>query len=227
MPQFFMMKRICRKAKSYLEPFGASLRAKKLNNTDFTIISNNCWGGKCYEYFGLPKMSPTVGMYIFAEDYIKLIQDLRRYMSMELKMIPAEQSRYSEELRKKEQLHVPVGVLGGDIEIVFLHYKDPEIAKEKWDRRVNRINWDNLIIKFSYMNFCNDSHIHQFEKIQGIKKFCFSGKSFPEYPDVYLVPGNADGQVDNDTFYWNRYIDVLSLLNAPQTGIKDMHITKD
>ncbi len=28
-----------------MNPLLGSLRRKKLNNTDFTIISNNCWGG--------------------------------------------------------------------------------------------------------------------------------------------------------------------------------------
>ena len=227
MGQFSLKERILRKVKSYIEPLTVSLRRKKLNNTDFTIISNNCWGGMCYEHFDLPKMSPTVGMYIFAEDYIKLIGDLRRYMSMDLKMIPAEQSRHAEELRRREQLHIPVGVLGGDIEIVFLHYKEPELAKQKWDRRVARINWDNLIIKFSYMNLCEDAHIHQFEKLQGVKKFAFSGKPFPEYDDVYVIPGNEDGRVDNDTFHWDRYLDVVSMLNGPKTGIDDLHVIKD
>ena len=227
MAQFSTIERIFMKVKTSLEPLGASLRCKRLNNTDFTIISNNCWGGRCYEYFGLQKKSPTVGMYFFAEDYVKLIQNLQYYMSTELKMISAEQSRHADELRRRGQLHIPVGVLGGDIEIVFLHYKDSNLAKQKWDRRVARINWDNLIIKFSYMNFCEDTHIHQFEKLQGVKKFAFSGKAFPEYDDVYMIPGSEDGRVDNDTFYWNRYINVLALLNAPKTGINDLYITQE
>ena len=172
-------------------------------------------------------MSPTIGMYIFAEDYIKLIQDLRRYMATEIKMIPAEQSKHAAELSKRNQMDIPVGVLGGEIEVVFLHYKDPSIAKQKWDRRVARMNWDNLIIKFSYMNSCEDSHIHQFEKLKGVKKFAFSGKAFSEYADVYVVPGDANGRVDNDTFYWNRYLDVVSLINRPKTSIRDLYLAQE
>lgn len=41
--------------------FRAIFKRNKLKNKDFTIISNNCWGGLTYEEYGLPKMSPTVG----------------------------------------------------------------------------------------------------------------------------------------------------------------------
>lgn len=48
----------------------ATSRRAKLTNTDFSIISNNCWGGHVYRRYGLPYTSPTVGMYFFSEDYI-------------------------------------------------------------------------------------------------------------------------------------------------------------
>ena len=41
----------------------ADWRKKQLKSTDFTIISNNCWGGMIYESYNLPKESPTVGNY--------------------------------------------------------------------------------------------------------------------------------------------------------------------
>lgn len=36
---------IVHKAKKIMVPIAAGLNRKKLNNMDFTIISNNCWGG--------------------------------------------------------------------------------------------------------------------------------------------------------------------------------------
>ena len=46
----------------------ANHRKKQLKFTDFTIISNNCWGGMIYESYNLPKESPTVGMFFMATD---------------------------------------------------------------------------------------------------------------------------------------------------------------
>ena len=55
----------------------ADWRKKQLKSTDFTIISNNCWGGMIYESYNLPKESPTVGMFFMAKDYIEFLSDLK------------------------------------------------------------------------------------------------------------------------------------------------------
>ena len=208
--------RVNHKIDEKTRPLLAGIRRKKLTNTDFSIISNNCWGGICSEYFGLQKNSPTVGMYFFAEDYIKFLSDLKRYTSMDIRMISASQSKHVNELRRRGQMNIPVGVIDDDIEVVFLHYKNPEIAKSKWMKRKERINWDNLIIKFSYMNKCNDSMIYEFENIVSklkAKSFVFVGKDF-EYKNAIKIPALKDGQIENDTFYWNKYIDVVKLINS-------------
>ena len=168
MANFSVKEKVIRKIKKSFIPLCAKHNQKKLNNLDFTIISNNCWGGVCYEYFNLPKNSPTVGSYFFADDYIKFISKLKNYLSLKLEIINARESKYFSTLKELNQLNVPVGKLD-DIEIVLLHYKDPKVALEKWKRRVDRINWDNLIVKFSYMSKCNDSHIESFQRIKGIK----------------------------------------------------------
>lgn len=40
-------------------------RQNHLTRSDFSIISNNCWAGTVYRYFGLPYQSPTAGLYFF------------------------------------------------------------------------------------------------------------------------------------------------------------------
>ena len=179
-------------------------------------------GGVCAEYFNLPKNSPTVGSYFFAEDYIKLIQNLKYYLERDIEIINARDSRHSDILAELNQLDIPVGCLG-DVEVVFLHYHDPIIAKEKWTRRVERINWNNLIIKFSYMSKCTDEHIREFQKISGVKKLCFVPHEFDDMEDLYVYPSCINSMTDlgDDVFYWNKYIDVINLINRPQTGIEN------
>ena len=70
---FTIIEKIWGKIRDVLVPVLAPLRRRKLKERDFTIISNNCWGGICYEYYGLQKLSPTVGLYFFSEDYIKFV----------------------------------------------------------------------------------------------------------------------------------------------------------
>ena len=57
----------------YLRLKYANKRQNELNNKDFTIISNNCWGGMIYESYNLEKQSPTVGLFFMAKDYIDFI----------------------------------------------------------------------------------------------------------------------------------------------------------
>lgn len=131
-------------------------------------------------------------------------------------MIDVSESKHSSDLIRKGQTDVPIGVLD-DVEVIFLHYHDAQTALDKWNRRVKRINWDNLIIKFSYMNDCTDEHIHQFEQIvrkRNCKSFVFVSHEFKEYPNAIVIPARPDGQIGNDTFYWNRYINVEALING-------------
>lgn len=224
-PKFTKFELISHKIKKFFIPFLVNKNCAKLNNTDFTIISNNCWAGICYEYFGLPKNSPTVGTFIYASDYIKLISNLRYYMSLKIKMISPQESSHYEELKRANHQDTPIGKLD-DVEIVFLHYNDKEIAQEKWNRRVERINWNNLIFKFSYMCNCTDQQIEDFSRISGIKKFCFVPKNFDDMTDLILHPSriNSLSDLGDDTFEFNKYIDVIELINMPQTGIDSFEL---
>lgn len=135
-----------------------------IKSRDFTIISNNCWAGRVYQYLDMPYLSPTAGLYFFAPDYIKFVSDLKRYLDTPLRFIKPEESKYFEELKTRKQLDKPIGILD-DVEIVFLHYKSREEALEKWNRRKGRVNFDNIILKFSWMNLCTDEHLEKFDSL--------------------------------------------------------------
>ncbi len=123
------------------------------------------------------------------------------------------------------QLDIPVGMLD-DVEVVLRHYRDPAIARDKWNRRVERINWNNLIIKFSYMSKCTDEHIAEFQKIKGVKKICFVPREFENMEDLYVYPSRLHSMTDlgDDVFDWNKYIDVIDMINRPTTGIEQYRI---
>ena len=150
----------------------SQIRYKSINNRDFTIICNNCWAGYVYRRFNLPYNTPTVGLYFFASDFVKFCEKLHYYTEQPLNFISYKDSKYKEILIKRKHTEVPVAKIG-DIEIVFLHYKDENEAREKWTRRVARINYDNLILKFSQMNYCTEEDLQRFDKIDAKKKICF------------------------------------------------------
>lgn len=137
---------------------------RSIKSRDFTIISNNCWAGRVYQYLDMPYLSPTAGLYFFAPDYIKFVSDLKRYLDTPLRFIKPEESKYFEELKTRKQFDKPIGILD-DVEIVFLHYKSQEEALEKWNRRKARVNFDNIFLKFSWMNLCTDEHLEKFDSL--------------------------------------------------------------
>ncbi len=180
--------RVFRKVDDILIPWLASDRRTMLARTNFSIISNNCWAGSVYRYYGLPYLSPTAGLYFFADDYVKFAGNLRHYLSAQLESISLEESRHKDQLILKKQMSIPLGKLD-DIEIVFLHYPTFKEAKDKWGRRVNRINWNNLFIKFSEMNGCAERDLLAFDEIPHQNKICFTVDGNPNIECGIIFPG--------------------------------------
>ena len=108
----------------------------------------------------------------------------------------------------KNQLEVPIGRLD-DVEIVFLHYKTKEEAIEKWNRRLNRVNYDNLIIKFSEQNLCDYEHLKAFEELSYKKKILFTKKEYAGIKSIVLP------------FYKNK-VSLLSDIHEYRFKMKDI-----
>lgn len=207
-------KQVYAKIESVKQILFKSYRKKKISNTDFTIICNNCWGGYVYRRYDLPYLSPTIGLYFFADDFIKLCYDLKNYMQKKLIFINSKDSKWYSELRKKNNLHVPIARLG-DIEVIFLHYSSEEEARIKWERRVKRINYDNLIFKFSKMNECTNKDLQKFDELLCNKKICFIPKNetFPMKSGIVFKSAQED-VINDDTSEYSRYIDLELLINS-------------
>ena len=159
-----------------------------IRNRDFSIISNNCWGGHAYRYFGREYSSPTVGLYFPAKDYIKFVYNLRYYLSLDLKFIPLEGSGHEETIRRSGKGTVPIGVLD-DVQIVFLHYQTEKEAYEKWNRRKARINYKNIIIKFSDLGPASEEILQQFNELPFKNKFMIVNRKQKKYDSEVLWQG--------------------------------------
>lgn len=77
-----------------------------LKNKTVTILSNNCWGTFMYKYCNLEFNSPFIGLFVFAPDYIKLLEEPSLIYS-DLCFIERSQSKYLEFLDDKEY---PIGL---------------------------------------------------------------------------------------------------------------------
>ena len=190
---------------------------KRIGKRNFTIIANNCWAGRAYQYLGMPYLSPTVGMYFFAEDYLKFVTNLRFYLSLDLKFIDAKKSKYVDTLTSLNQLDKPIGLLD-DVLIVFLHYHSENEAYEKWTRRTQRVNYDHIILKFSNMNLCTEDNMRQFSQLEFPNKFMLNSRRLVKYPcEIYWNgPCGNKGEILSDTEAFPGNLDLVKLLTLPK-----------
>lgn len=134
----------------------------QLKNSNISIISNNCWGGLAYNALGLEALSPFKNMFLLDEDYIKLLQNLKEYCSENV--LP---HTYGVDLHSKEKY--PILKLK-DIEFHCNHCDTYDEAIDNWERRVKKLNYDNL---FVMMYTENKEIAHKFAKLSFGKKICF------------------------------------------------------
>lgn len=142
--QFEKIKLHCRKSFKYLL---SKYYKKYADNQKFCIISNDCWGAEIYKLLDRPFNTPFIGLMLMGPCYIKLLENLHHNLSRTL--VFKLESKYTEMQLIKSGEAFPMALLEGtDIEIHFLHYKTKSEAFEKWNRRVERMDWNNLFIKY-------------------------------------------------------------------------------
>lgn len=110
---------------------------------EFTILADNCWGGRVYDKLGLQYLTPTIGLGIEVNDFIKFLKNYDYYFTLKPKPIENEQKKVNDEWGFYD-------CTLGDIKILFRHYRNSNDAIEKWERRKQRIKKDNIIVKMSY-----------------------------------------------------------------------------
>jgi uncharacterized protein (DUF1919 family) len=175
-------------------------RRSKLLRTDFAIVANNCWGGEVYKYFDLPFNTPFIGLFLYPDCYLDLLE---RWDSLDLQDIRfGHQSKYSVEV-----LSYPVGILKGGIEIHFLHYKSLEEADSKWKRRSQRIqeikDKGRLFVKFCDRDKATDAHFERFSKLDFPNKISFAVDSKPYPFHRITAPDDTGNQADDGVkMFW-------------------------
>lgn len=187
---------------------------KNLKNKNFTIISNNCFGGSVYEDLHVQYQTPTIGLFFYAPCYIKFVKDFKKYINTPLKF--KEKSFYDKANDKRERMYYPIGVLD-DIEIQFLHYENEKEAFEKWNRRIKRINPANIFFVFSDRDLCTKEHLLEFDNLPYENKIIFTSKHHPELKSaVWLKTYKNDKMVgDLYKYRWSYrvYFNVVRWLN--------------
>lgn len=151
----------------------------KLKNKTPTIIANNCNGTFIYKDLGLKFNSPTINLFFSIRDYIKFVEDMNKYLNLELE-------EYKDETRD-----YPVGKLG-DIQIKFMHYKTFKEAKEKWEERCKRIDKNNMYFIMNEGLGSTYEDLIRFDKLPYKNKVLLTHKPYPELKSAFYIKGYED-----------------------------------
>lgn len=149
-----------------------------------SIISQQCIGGVIYHDMGMQFLSPTINLYLEAKDFIEMVENLEEYMKQPITV-------------KKENDRI-IGELG-KIRVIFRHYDDVEVAKQKWEERKQRIIWDKIFI------ICTDR--------DGFDDECFERFKRLKYPKA-LVTRNHKWKDEEFCIYLEKYSNESCILDT-------------
>ena len=200
-----IVRRVYRKVSRYF------LR-KRMKNDNFTILAPTCIAGVIYHELGMQFKSPTINLWMYDKDFLRFVHNLREYLSYDL--------RFVQGIDKTPTAYC------GDVLIHFNHYKTEDEARQKWEERKKRVNYDNLFI---IMADQPDGGVITHEDMLSLKDINCRGKvvfTVKEYDDMdYLVHLPKDPVKDCVNMYmfdkspvlaryrWERVWDYVSWLN--------------
>jgi len=200
-----------------VDRYFAWIPRSKLKNKNFSIIGNNCFVGGMYHKYGLKYNTPTIWTYIFPDDYLRFLVRLDWYLAQPLKFTSFSAHEMSKRFTKLTGKVYPIGLLGGDVEIHFMHYKTQEKAAEKWVSRLKRLCRDNLFFVFSDSEeFCQE-HLEKFARLPFKHKVFFSAKPQPDYDETVFVRDYALAPYVFDVTKnrkYEKYFDLTKWLNG-------------
>jgi uncharacterized protein (DUF1919 family) len=177
------MKKLIRKIQFKLRDFFINRKyRKRLKNKDFSIISCDCIGGCIYKDLKMQFLSPTVNMYIGAADFVTLAKNLKEFATEGVL------SEYHFEGCPYPLVNVSTPS-GKKILLFCLHYKRFDEVKNAWERRMKRINLDNVFLILSEGNGFSESVLKDFDALPYENKVCFVSKPMPEYKSAYYLEG--------------------------------------
>jgi uncharacterized protein (DUF1919 family) len=151
------------------------LAKRRVAGKPFCVISDDCWAGELYKHVGRPYNTPFVGVSMRAPDYLRLLSDLPGHLGQELSL--------EGEGESAEGRPYPIGYLG-DVAIDFIHYPEVSEAREKFERRRERIDFDHLFFKLSAGRpHCTPELLEQFEALPFERKLALTRELVPDWSD--------------------------------------------
>lgn len=130
----------------------------RLKNKDFSILSSNCLGGLLYHEYRLPFLTPTINTRISSNEFIRLILNWDEYLGYKIEKVNTDE-------------RFPVGKWG-DVIIRFVHYHNYSEAVETWNRRIKRINYDNIFVLLNDCDGVGEKEILELQENSAFHNIC-------------------------------------------------------
>ena len=174
---------------------------KRLTNQGMSVISANCVGAFILHDLNQPFNSPFVNLYLDPSDFVRYLQNIEFYQAQPLQFIQTEKT-------------YPVGLLD-DLKVHFMHYHSEKEAKEKWEARSHRLDFDNLFIMMTDKDGGKGAKyeaLQAFDNLPYPNKVVFTHKPYPEFKSAFYIKGFENENEVGDLFTfsgWNgeKYYD--------------------
>lgn len=190
-----------------------------VKNKNISIVSDDCWGGVLYHSLGLEFNTPFINFAVGHDSYFNLISNIEYNLKLPLEL-------------KESEYGLIKGYLGSNIEINFNHDFSKNDIMSKWNRRLERFNFQNYFVK---MTINNDKEAYKFESLDVKNKIGFYYKDF-NLDSIIVIKNweNIKVRYDNLWGFWtliqncvkingfNRYFDILKILNGEKGFTRDI-----
>ena len=93
----------------------------RLGCAPFSIVSNNCWGAHVYQETRIPYTTPFVGLFLSPTSYLRLLSNFGHYLEAPIDFRSESCESWINERRGSRSNKWPIGCLGGDVEVHFMH----------------------------------------------------------------------------------------------------------
>lgn len=117
-----------------------------------SFLCNNCTGAMMMHDMGKRFDSPTVNLWMTPKDFLYLVKNIRFLSKKEIVDVTPIHNNY------------PIGMLG-NCKIHFLHYKTFKDAIDCWNRRIKRLNMNNMYLILVETNPLSLNEIEDFNRL--------------------------------------------------------------
>lgn len=167
-----------------------------------SVFCNNCVGAMVLHDLGLRFNSPTVNLAIPPADFVELLSNLQYYLSLPIDNIT--------------DAGGVKGLIDNKLHINFIHYSTFEKAVDAWNRRVRRIDYNNLYAVLVQKDGCTSADVKRFLSLDNYNKIVLVEENFP-MQDKRIIKikncsqnGELKDVLDYSSVFGKRYYDQVN-----------------